>query len=215
MPEILRLYPLDTVFALGNSTTPTCGKKQIEKSTYHLNPASEIVAKAAGYLYTTGATKFITFSTGHTCGHDLPAEAEAMDAYLEEKFPRIPKEARKLETKSFDSAGNAVECIKIAKENNFKNIGLLSFGNHAKNASKLFEYYGLSIPKENVFVAEKIVFSAHLSKSADEAYKFMRDCSDYYYLNWIDVREFVRSILLATIDPDGMLLRQITKRTRK
>lgn len=47
------------------------------------------------------------------------------------------------------------------------------------------------------------------------ANNFAKDYKDYTFFSGIDLREFIRSIMLSTVDPGGQLLHQITKITRR
>lgn len=215
MPEILTQYPVHAVFALGNNISFVHTPKYILETDGHLSLGSKVVAEAAGQLYIKGVTRNIIYSTGHTSGKDALSEAQAMDIYTQKVFGNtIPGDVRILETASFDTATNAIECIQIAKEHGFKKVAILSTAGHEFAAQKLFAYYGLSIPNSLVFTAEKIFHGYLYKKSPQMANNFAKDYKDYTFFSGIDLREFIRSIMLSTIDPGGRLLHQITKRTR-
>jgi uncharacterized SAM-binding protein YcdF (DUF218 family) len=180
-----------------------------------LTRGSELVAEASRLLYLNGVARNIVYSTGHTSGPNISSEAEAMHAYVQNRYGHvIPKNSAILEENSLDTATNATECIQIAKKHGIKKVAILSTAGHEFAAQKLFAYYGMPIPDNLIFTAEKILHGYLYKKSPQMANNFARDYKDYTFFSGIDLREFIRSIMLSTIDPGGRLLNQITKRTR-
>ena len=195
--------------------------ERIRQNPDHLSGHSKLNTLAAGIMYEAGLTNKIIFSSGHTAGIQIPSEAKAMKDFLKKRFPEIPESAVILEDKSIDTAGNAEESKQIAYRHRywFTNIGLMSTRDHVNNAFVLFRRYGMEIQKENIFASEEIIAKYIEKISTPEKPKdpesFLEGYRKSPQVKGDAKKELIRSVLLHTIDPKGMLLRQISKRTRK
>lgn len=214
MKEKIPNYPVEALIALGHNMPLIGGKAEIRNGPEHVSFESIAIALAAGYLYEAKFTPLIIFSTGKTAGRDFPSEAQAMRDYLLAKFPHIPADSTMLEEKSKNTKENAIECANITQRYGFKRLALMSIGVHVKNAARLFERHGLPINKNRILAAETVVYSHLALQSPQQADPFISDFRLKVLLRGNSLREFIRSILLSTIDKDGNLLSIIANKTR-
>jgi len=215
-PEVVQ-QKLDVLIVLGHNMGAGWKGEKIRHHPDHLSGHSKLSALAAGILYQRGCMHKILFSTGHTAGIETPSEAEAMAVFFRKRFPEISESAILLEDKSIDTAGNAEESMKIIDNNNFIKIGLMSTGDHVKNAIVLFQRYGLN-GDTLVFSSEKVIAEnmwLDPTKNPKSSLEFLRAYRNSAQIKGDRKKEIIRSILLHTIDSKGMLLRQVSKRTRK
>lgn len=203
---------LDGIAVLGHQLNPTRSVSMIKSQKLGITAESAINAAAAGILYNAGFVKELVLPTGPTLGADYISEAELIDNELTRYF--VPSSARILRPFSKDTAGDARVSIETFNERGHKKVGVLSIEKHAEHAADLFKYYGLTIPKKYILPSEKIVYLHMRESDPRKAEEFIRDFRYFSVLSGIDLREFVRGILLSTIDPGGKLLGEITKKTR-
>ncbi len=179
----------------------------IRRDNFHLSRESRFNALAAGMIWQPGMD--VLFSTGATVP-GLPSEAEAMKHYMQAHLhgvQPIPDSNTLLEEISIDTAGNAEEVARMLEQMQYSYIALLSVGHHIKNATRLFNKYGVEI--DDKFASEDIVRNRSPRHAAIvEAW----EVSDRVKKE--RQKERVRSVLLHTIDPKGKLLRQVTERMR-
>lgn len=206
---------LDALIVLGHNIGAGWKGERIRRVPDHLSGHSKLNALAAGILFKEGLAKNIIFSSGHTAGNETPSEAEAMRDFLITRFPEIPSSAIILEDKSIDTAGNAEESIRILNKQNYSSVGLMSTNDHLRNSIILFARYGLRVKKENSFASEEVIAGEMAKNPSRNPKLFIEGYRKSSQVKKDRQKEIIRSILLHTIDGKGMLLRQITKKTRK
>jgi len=194
-----------TIVALGKNIGVRYTPAGIRTKPDHLSPESKINTYATGLSWKEGDA--IIFSTGQTAGGGIPSEARLMKGYLKRVFPKIPDSDIVLEEKSIDTAGNAEEVGKILKTKGVENVTLLSTGFHVGNATILFERYGLKV--RDVIISEKVM---------EEHSRHPKRVRTYFNSDVIKKerkKEFLRRVLLSTIDRKGKILRWLTSKSRK
>lgn len=98
--------------------------------------------RAAAELYKRGEVKYFITSTGKTHpDEDAPSEAAVMKAELV-RFG-VPPEAIIVEDRSLTTMGNAEEAAKIIREQDFKNIGVLTSSWHLRRTKAMLDTQGL------------------------------------------------------------------------
>ena len=133
----------DAIVVLGKNVGLGWKAKEIEEQRFHLSPHSRISAIAAGMLYEQGVSGKIIISTGETIKGF--SEAGLMKAQIQRIFPTIPDEAFILDEQSVQTVGNARNVKKIADDNGFKNLALVTVGFHMPRSHMLFEEAGLKV----------------------------------------------------------------------
>jgi uncharacterized SAM-binding protein YcdF (DUF218 family) len=213
-PEIDR-PKLGALIVLGHNIGAGWNGEKIRQNPDHLSGHSKLNVLATAILFREGIIDKIIFSSGYTAGKQTLSEAEAMRNFLRKRFPEIPESAVILEDRSIDAAGNAEESIKIVNQKNFTNVGILSTGDHLRNALILFERHGLEIKEENSLVSEEVVADNMIYNFPGNPESFLKAYNNSSQVEKDRWKEMIRSILLSTIDKKGLLLRKITSRTRK
>ncbi|HEV2412455.1 MAG TPA: YdcF family protein [Candidatus Saccharimonadales bacterium] len=178
-------------------------RRRIRQAPNHLGPDSILNLTAAAIVAQSRPGLKLLLSGGKTAGPDLPSEASAGRDYLMKEFSGIDGNDIITEEESMDTAQNAENCLPLLKR--YSHIGLLSVGLHAVNAAVLYVRYG--IPVEGVMTSQEIIRrDGHYASLLNE-HRSPRTTLEF-------VKEAARYILLQTIDRRGMLLRQITLRSR-
>jgi len=221
-PEIkkslgLNIMKLDALITLGHNIGAGWSGDRIRRNPDHLSRHSKISAEAAAVMYNEGYTGKIIYSSGPTAGE--PTEARAMKTFILKRHPEIPESDILTENVSIDTAGNAEESRKIVMENNFRNVGLMSTKDHVGNSATLFRRYRLNIQKESIFASE-FILAKNMERNNTENHpknpqQFLKNYRGSIEVRKDGLKEFIRWGMLHTIDPKGMLLRQVSKRTRK
>jgi uncharacterized SAM-binding protein YcdF (DUF218 family) len=200
----------DLLIVLGKNIGLRSTPDDIRGREDYLSDESRMTTIAAGLLYRPGMQ--IIFSGGHTAGGEAPAEAAAMRAFFFTHFPDIPRQAVSVEEASIDTLGNASEVMDmlLSRPNKrYQHIGLLSVGYHLPRSSEVFKHTG--IPVEQTFASEEII-----KERADDpkAKAFVERWGRSRKVQAEKLKEGVGRLILKA-DPDGQLLRQIAKKSRR
>ena len=199
----------DLLVVLGKNIGVGSSPEDIRNDPDYLSDDSRISALAAGEIYqslTSGID--VLFSTGHTAGADIPAEAAAMRAFTLRHYPDIPSDRLSTEEQSIDTRTNAIEVARIlTAKPNYDRIDLMSVGFHVINAEKLFSRIG--VPIHRTIASEEVV-----SARSEEDRMFVQTWFGSERIKKEIQKEKVRSVLLATIDRRGRLLHAVTQHSR-
>ena len=198
----------DLLIVLGKNIGVGSTPEDIRRDPEHLSTESRLGVMAAGVLYDQHYWDMdILFSSGRTAGPDVPSEAGAMRDALLLRHPEIPADQVLVEDKSRDTATNAIEVAKMLKTRPYELISLMSVSYHVANAAKLFRRRGIHINR--TFSSDVV-----LAKVDEDAAGFVRDWSAFDRIKKERRNEFMRKVMLSTVDPKGMLLSQVTARSR-
>ncbi len=175
-----------------------------------LSVESKISALATGALWhERGCKDKIILSTGKTAGRDCPSEARAMYDFMKDHYFGIPENLITLEEVSIDTVGNAEEVLKILPATILQNVILVTVGYHMPRSKKIFDR-----------VLRKKGYAVYPTESEDV---LLRGGTKHW--NLVDkfqksrsrkieyVKEFILRMILR-IDPDGKMLRKITRKIR-
>jgi uncharacterized SAM-binding protein YcdF (DUF218 family) len=199
----------DLLVVLGKNIGVGSSPEDIRNDPDYLSDDSRISALAAGMVYKSLPSGIdVLFSTGHTAGTDIPAEAAAMRAFTLRHYPDIPDARLLTEEVSTDTRTNAIEVAKILKaEPNYDRIDLMSVGFHVMNARKLFDRFG--VPINRTIASDEVV-----SERSEEDRIFVQKWFGSERIKKEVQKEKIRSVLLATIDRRGRLLHAVTQHSR-
>jgi uncharacterized SAM-binding protein YcdF (DUF218 family) len=136
--------------------------KTLEQPDY-LGDDARLNAIAAGALYSPGSNMKILFSGRRAEGQDIPAEPEAMRAYMLTHFPAIPNTAINLDNHSPSTTGSARKVKKILanheeryqEEGKHLRVGLVVAKRYLPQAVHIFESEG--VPIKAHIASEEIV----------------------------------------------------------
>lgn len=113
--------------------------------------------------------------------------------------------------RTIDTAGSAEEVARLlpefehTRQRNYEQISLLTVGYHINNATKLFTRFG--VPIKQKLIAEEIIAGLSLAHA-----EYVRQRAGTDRVKRERQKEFVRFILLHTVDPKGRLIRTITSK---
>jgi uncharacterized SAM-binding protein YcdF (DUF218 family) len=196
---------VDLLIVLGKNIGIGSTAADIKRSKWHLSVESRLNVLAAGALYQSGM--HILFSGGKTVGNNVPSEAKAMYDYFRHHFPEVPDSDLFLEEQSIDTASNAERVQGIIHNAGYMHISLLTVGYHVANAATLFRRYGVAV--EIALASEEIMKNRSIYYQ-----KYITNWSNLKRIKYEIKKEWVRKVLLHTIDPRGKLLRQVAKISR-
>lgn len=211
------------MIVLGHNMGPLSGPDDIEKDGDHLSIYSKISAKAAGILLKEKKIDVVIFSTGHTSGKHIRSEAHAMKDYLLKQFKEGEVDANSilLEAESLDTKGNARESMKLAESYGFKNIAMMTTGDHFEGAFKTFNRNGFDLRREKCLRSEEIVadyLEVYIKDLSPERRisreEFLRAVKERDILGLTQIKEFLRDFWMETFDYDATILNKIAEFTR-
>ncbi len=175
-----------------------------------LSLESEITALATGILWhERGCADNIIFSTGKTAGKNWPSEACKMRDYMKEHYPNIPDNLITLEEVSIDTVGNAEEVQKLLPETILQNVILVTVGYHMSRSKKIFN----KILRKKGYAVYPVVSEDVLLGSSAQYWDLVEKFQKSRARKIESVKEFILRMILR-VDPDGKMLRKITKRLR-
>jgi uncharacterized SAM-binding protein YcdF (DUF218 family) len=154
----------DVVVVLGGNIRPTIRlTKKVYVTTSHVEGSEKSIGAhartlAAAELYKRGRASYFIVSTGKT-SPDPEAPTEA--AVMKEEMVRcgVPQGLIIPEDISVNTLENAAECAEIIRQNDFKNIGILTSSWHLSRAMVMFKAQGLEEEGKKLYriSAEKIL----------------------------------------------------------
>lgn len=156
----------DALVVLGKNIGVGWTRKRIKKTKNFLSARSELNITTAALLYKKEFFKKLILSGGKTSGKDFPSEAEAMKRFLSNEFPEIPASSIILEENSLDTQQNAIETKKNIREQNLKNVAILTTSAHVPRTRMHFKRQGLNL---EILSSDKIL--QKLSPETYEKYK--------------------------------------------
>lgn len=199
--------PIDVLIFLCHNKSPFLPERTIKESPYRLSFLSILNIKAMVSLHKLGIFDTVIISSGLTSGPNYPSEAYATYEYLLKNHPEVVDKIKIIfEDKSIDTTSNICECMKITNEHSYKNVGILSTSEHARNASELA--HNLGLPIKYIFSSEGIVMST-LSDKEKQEFKALFDLYRVYIGDTL--LESARKILVRTVDPKAQIPNIINK----